>query len=80
MLSLKEEYPDLLIMDGFDEAIIGVVSRMDLEVVCYDLDKVIKLLMKQGMDEQDSWDWYQFNMIGSWMGEKTPVFLQRMTA
>ena len=79
MRSLKEEYPDLLIMDGFDEAIIGVVSRMDLEVVCYDLDKVIKLLMKQGMDEQDAWDWYQFNMIGSWMGEKTPVFLERIT-
>ena len=80
MRSLKEEYPDLLIMDGYDEAIIGVVTRMGLEVICYDLDKVIKILMKQGMDEQDAWDWYQFNMAGSWIGEQTPVFLERMTA
>ena len=79
MRSLKEEYPDLLIMDGYDEAIIGVVTRMGLEVICYDLDKVIKILMKQGMDEQDAWDWYQFNMVGSWIGEQTPVFLERVT-
>lgn len=64
-------------MDGYDDAIIGVVERIGLEVVCYDLDKVIEILMKQGMDEDDAWEWYQFNMVGSWVGEKTPVFLQR---
>jgi hypothetical protein len=77
MKRLKEEYPDVMTMDGYDDAIIGVVERIGLEVVCYDLDKVIEILMKQGMDEQDAWDWYQFNMVGSWVGEKTPVFLQR---
>jgi hypothetical protein len=79
MRSLKEKYPDLATMEGFDEAIIGVVQRINLEVVCYDLDKVIQILMKQGMDEQDAWDWYQFNMVGSWIGEQTPVFLERIT-
>jgi hypothetical protein len=77
MKRLKEEYPDVMTMDGYDDAIIGVVERIGLEVVCYDLDKVIEILMKQGMDEQDAWDWYQFNMVGSWVGDKTPVFLQR---
>ena len=77
MKRLKEEYPDVMTMNGYDDAIIGVVERIGLEVVCYDLDKVIEILMKQGMDEQDAWDWYQFNMVGSWVGEKTPVFLQR---
>tara|TARA_R110000822_G_scaffold183122_1_gene322584 strand:+ start:53 stop:292 length:240 start_codon:yes stop_codon:yes gene_type:complete len=77
MKRLKEEYPDVMTMDGYDDAIIGVVERIGLEVVCYDLDKVIEILMKQGMDEDDAWEWYQFNMVGSWVGEKTPVFLQR---
>lgn len=77
MKRLKEEYPDVMTMDGYDDAIIGVVERIGLEVVCYDLDKVIEILMKQGMDEEDAWEWYQFNMVGSWVGEKTPVFLQR---
>jgi hypothetical protein len=77
MKRLKEEYPDVMTMDGYDDAIIGVVERIGLEVVCYDLDKVIEILMKQGMNEEDAWEWYQFNMVGSWVGDKTPVFLQR---
>lgn len=77
MKRLKEEYPDVMTMDGYDDAIIGVVERIGLEVVCYDLNKVIEILMKQGMNEEDAWEWYQFNMVGSWVGEKTPVFLQR---
>jgi hypothetical protein len=77
MQRIIEEYPDLIKMDGFDEAIIGVVERIGLEAICYDLDKVIEILMTQGMDEQDAWDWYQFNMIGAWVGDHTPVFLQR---
>lgn len=79
MRNLKEKFPDLATMDGYDEAIIGVVTIMGLEVICYDLAMVIKILMKQGMDEQDAWDWYQFNMAGSWIGEQTPVFLERVT-
>lgn len=75
---LAEEYPDLMRMDGFDAAILGVVERIGLQTVCYDLNKVISILMEQGMDEQDAWDWYQFNMLGAWVGEATPVFLERL--
>jgi hypothetical protein len=75
---LAEEYPDLMRMDGFDDAILGVVERIGLQTVCYDLNKVIAILMEQGMDEQDAWDWYQFNMVGAWVGEATPVFLERL--
>jgi hypothetical protein len=75
---LAEEYPDLMRMDGFDDAILGVVERIGLQTVCYDLKKVIAILMEQGMDEQDAWDWYQFNMLGAWVGEATPVFLETL--
>jgi hypothetical protein len=75
---LAEEYPDLMRMDGFDAAILGVVERIGLQTVCYDLNKVISILMQQGMDEQDAWDWYEFNMLGAWVGKATPVFLERL--
>ena len=75
---LAEEYPDLMRMDGFDDAILGVVERIGLQTVCYDLKKVISILMEKGMDEQDAWDWYQFNMLGAWVGEATPVFLETL--
>ena len=70
-----EEYPDLLKLDGFDDAIIGVVQRIGLQAICYDTHKVIEILMKD-MSEEDAWDYYSYNMLGAYVGESTPVFLE----
>ena len=78
-MKISDEYPDLLTADGFDEAILGVVHRPNLDVVCYDVDKVIEILMtRDGMDEEEAYEFYQFNIAGAWVGESTPLFLQRM--
>ena len=78
-MKISDEYPDLLKADGFDEAILGVVQRIGIEAICYDLDKVIEILMtRDGMDEEEAWEYYQFNIAGSWVGESTPLFLERM--
>jgi len=78
-MKISDEYPDLLKADGFDEAILGVVQRIGIEAICYDLDKVIEILMtRDGMDEEEAWEYYQFNIAGSWVGESTPVFIERM--
>ena len=70
-----EEYPDLLKLNGFDEAIIGVVQRIGLQAICYDTHKVIEILMKD-MSEDEAWDYYSYNMLGAYVGESTPVFLE----
>jgi hypothetical protein len=75
---IAEDYPDLLVMDPeyLDEAIIGVATRIGLEAVCYDTEKVIELLMKHdGMDYEEAMEYMEFNMKGAWVGETTPVFL-----
>ena len=78
-MKISDEYPDLLKADGFDEAILGVVQRIGIEAICYDLNKVIEILMtRDGMDEEEAWEYYQFNIAGAWVGESTPLFLQRM--
>ena len=78
-MKISDEYPDLLKADGFDEAVIGIAHRIGLEVICYDLHKVIEILMtRDGMDEEEAWEYYQFNIAGSWVGESTPVFIERM--
>jgi hypothetical protein len=76
---IAEQYPELLVMDPdyFDEAIIGVVTRIGLEAVCYDTHKVIEILMSHdGMTEEDAIEHMDFNMKGGWVGEYTPVFLE----
>ena len=78
--AIAEDYPDLLVLDPeyFDDAIIGLVQRIGLDVVCYDKDKVLELLcVKEGMTYEDAIEHFDFNIIGSWVGDTTPVFLSR---
>jgi hypothetical protein len=72
---LKEEYPDLLVMDNLDDAIIGVVERIGTQAMCYSAKKIIEILMKEGMSEEDAWDNFQFNIANTWVGEHTPFIL-----
>jgi len=76
----REDLPKhLLVMDPeyFDSAIIGVVSRINFEAVCYSTDKVVELLMeKDNMEYEEALEHFDFNIIGSWVGEHTPVFLE----
>jgi len=74
--TLKEENPDALFLDGFDEAIIGIARRANLAVVAYNESACIDILMKdQGMTEDDAWEYFGFNVQGAWMGEHTPVLI-----
>jgi hypothetical protein len=76
---MREQYPNLLVMDPeyLDAAILGVVTRIDgFEAVCYDENKVVRLLMTHdGMTEEEAIEYMEFNMKGAWVGETTPVFL-----
>jgi len=74
---ISEEHPDLLTLDGFDEAVIGVVERAGLLAVCYDKSKILKILMRD-MNYEDAVDYYEFNILGAYMGEHTPVYLDVM--
>ena len=64
---------------GFDEAIIGVANRFGMEpVVAYDRAKVIDILAK-GMSHEDAEEFFEFNTIGAWVGDLTPVFIDTLT-
>lgn len=71
---ILEDYEDVLIADGFDDAVIGI-EPLTMRVV-YDIDKVISILMDQGMNEEDAIEYYEFNIAGSYVGEQTPLFVR----
>ena len=62
---------------SMDAAIVGLVSSFGSgdPVVCYDRSKVIAILMKDGMDEEEAEEFFEFNVIGAYMGPETPVFI-----
>ncbi len=70
---ILEDYEDVLIADGFDDAVIGI-EPMTMRVV-YDIDKVIEILIEQGMDHDEAIEYYEFNIVGAYVGEQTPLFV-----
>ena len=66
-----------LTADGFAEAIIGFSERIGrTPVVAYDRDKCIDILVERdGMTYGEAVEFFDFNVIGSWMGEETPEFI-----
>ena len=72
-------YDDIMLADGFDEAFLGVVERAGMEpVATYDRGKCIELLVQRDeMSYDEAREYFDINVIGSWVGELTPMFLTR---
>jgi|TARA_R110000787_G_scaffold10531_2_gene35684 hypothetical protein len=67
----------MLKADGFDEAIIGIGNRCGQpDILAYDVNKCIKILMDQGMTDEEAIDYFEFNVVGAWVGEETPIFVR----
>ena len=72
----------MLLADGFEEAFVGVAHRACQEdVVAYDYDKCIAILCERdGMEYDDAVEFFSFNTLGSWVGDKTPIFIKTMSS
>lgn len=76
---ILELYPDdtFTIADGFDDAIIGVDDN-NLKIV-YNIDEVINILIREGMSVDDAIEYYEYNIVGSYVGLNTPSFIRLIT-
>jgi len=77
---LKYRYgDDLMLMDGFDDCIEGVVEGIDQPTdACYDKAKVIAKLMEDGMECDEADEYFNYNQLGAYVGETTPCFLTKV--
>jgi len=71
--------PEAMLADGFSEAILGMCLQFGCEpIVAYDYNKCIDILIKRdGMTTSEASDYIQFNVIGAYVGNNTPVFIMR---
>ena len=67
----------LILLDGFEEALLGYATRFDnLCVAAYDKNRCLQILMnRNGMDECEAEEFFDYNVIGAWMGVRTPIFV-----
>jgi len=75
---IQDNYPDVLIADGFDKAIMGIVERFGMNpVVLYNKNKCINIMIKRdGMTEEEAIEFYYYNIVGAHMGDYTPCFAE----
>ena len=67
----RYEDEDILKADGLDEAVIGIDER-SMRLI-YSVTKCIAIFMKE-MSEDDAKEYFEFNVAGAWMGDKTPIW------
>jgi hypothetical protein len=69
-----ENYQDeeILKADGFDNAVIGIDTN-SMRLI-YSVQKCIEVLREEGMDEIDAVEYFEYNVLGAYVGEKTPIW------
>jgi hypothetical protein len=70
---------DMLLVEGFDEALLGYAPRCGQPALAvYDRARCIEILVQRdGMSEEDAEEFFEFNVVGAWVGDRTPLFLYR---
>ena len=68
---------EALLANGFEDALLGICERFGHgPVVAYDYQKCIDTLIhRDGMTHEEAEEYFEFNVLGAWMGEGTPVFI-----
>jgi len=67
---------ELLKIDGFDNAIIGVEESVEQKLI-YDIDKIAEILItRDQMTEDDAYEYISFNITSAYVGEKTPILVK----
>jgi hypothetical protein len=76
---IAEHNEDALLADGYEDAIVGIAERCGQPtLVVYDAWKCVEILIQRdGMDPDEAMEFFQFNTLGAWAGENSPLYLWR---
>lgn len=69
---LEEE--EALVSKEFEDALIGYTNGANL-VAVYDYDMCVHILMEDNMTYEQAIEYMEYNVVGGYVGEKTPVFI-----
>jgi len=65
---------DILVADGFDEAVIGIATDFTEPRLIYSVEKCIEILMKRDeMEYEDAMEYFTFNVSGAYI-ENGPIW------
>lgn len=72
---VEELYEGTILLEGFDDCIVGVTEEFGNGIrILYSRDKILESLQKD-MTEEDSIEYYYYNIVGGYFGDRNPIFL-----
>jgi len=63
---------EFLKADGLDAAVIGLEESSGRLI--YSVKEIIRILIDEGMSEEDALDHYYYNIEGAYVGDLTPIY------
>lgn len=69
------ECDDPIIFPEFQKALVGYGVRFSHRVAIYDYARCLDILEANGMSYEEAIEWMEYNVVGAYLGERTPVFL-----
>lgn len=77
IMNIEDLDPEIILIDGYDSCFVGIVNRMGQpDIACYDYEKCIDLLLRDtGMTYEECVDFFCYNVLSAWWGDRTPCFI-----
>ncbi len=75
---IKEQAEGAIILDGLDDAIVGMAEEFgNGPRIVYSKSKIFKILMERdGMEEIEAIEFYEFNILGLFASPQNAIFLE----
>lgn len=63
-------------LTDLDQAIVGITEEFGKDTrILYSVKKILNIMMENGMSEEESLEYYNYNILGGYFGERNPIFL-----
>lgn len=81
-LTLETTLMPMLKLDHFDRALFGVASVWQkseggganrVDTLIYDGNVLVEILMEEGLTDEEALEYIDFNIVGAYVGESTPI-------
>jgi hypothetical protein len=64
----------------YDSCIIGIGYRFSTgPLAVYSIPLILQVMEGWGMTEEEAQEFFEYNTLGAWMGEGTPLFMHPFT-
>lgn len=74
---LEDNYPDaeVLLVDGHDNAFLGIETVVGDPRSVYCRSRIINNLILEGMSDEEAQEFFDYNIGGAYVGPNTPLYI-----